>query len=403
MLDMNFLIPQWLLISFLMILIVIALIWLMMHKQKQYQKYLLGEIQTIQSNLQVFQTLMSQQSHGQIAQQDQYQKQLKTYQDLLQENLKTQIASLFAPMDQQLMKSQQAIANQFCVFDQRLSEKMSLLENQMKKGLDQGFEKTISLFENVNKHLGKIDSAQKQIADLSLEIFDLKSILNDKKSRGVMGEVQLELLIKNALPKSHVSFQHQLSNRCLVDCLIKLPSPAGNLGIDAKFPLEDYKRWQDNPRDKVLATKFKTSIKTHINHIAEKYIIAGETGNGAIMFMPSETIFADIHSQFYELVFYAQKKQVWIVSPTTMMAVITTALCVIKNDATQNHIKTIQYHLSGLNQEFERFKKRMDQLAKHIDQAQQDVTLVQTTSKKISNRFHQIENTPTEEIPPSKG
>ena len=223
----------------------------------------------------------------------------------------------------------------------------------------------------------------------------LEEVLSDKRSSGAFGEVQLSSLIKNLLPETNYQFQKTLSNGKRVDCLLLLPQPTGNLAIDAKFPLEDYKnmikQYCSDSTQIQMQQKFKQAIKKHIDDIASKYIIPGETADGSILFLPAESVFAEIHANFYEIVEYAYKKKVWLTSPTTMMAILTTSLAAIKDVATKKQINIIQKHLSLLSQDFGRFQKRMDNLARHIKQADEDVTQIHHSSKKISNRFAQIE------------
>ena len=197
------------------------------------------------------------------------------------------------------------------------------------------------------------------------------------------------------IPSQHFSLQHTLSTGKRADCILFLPEPSGNIVIDAKFPLENFKIMNSTNNDTAIKhqaeIQFKQDIKKHINDIADKYIIPQETADGAIMFIPAEAIFAEIHAHYPELVAIAQQRQVWMVSPTTMMAVLTTAGAVLKDEATRKQVHIIRDHLIALSKDFDRFQKRMDNLAKHIDQAQQDVSLVHKSSQKISSRFSKIE------------
>jgi len=202
-------------------------------------------------------------------------------------------------------------------------------------------------------------------------------------------------LVRNVMPENSFSFQHTLSNSTRVDCMLFLPEPSGDIGIDSKFPLESYKKMTDiglAEADRQLAEKqFKKDIKKHVSDIAGKYIIPGETSDGAVMFIPAEAIFAEIHSHHYELVEEAQRARVWLVSPTTLMAVLTTARAVLKDSATRKQVHLIQDHLVALSKDFSRFQTRMDSLSRHIEQASKDVDDVNTSAKKISSRFEKIE------------
>ena len=178
--------------------------------------------------------------------------------------------------------------------------------------------------------------------------------------------------------------------------MLFLPEPSGDIGIDSKFPLESYRKLTDleiGEADRLIAEKqFKKDIKKHIYDIADKYILQGETSDGAVMFIPAEAIFAEIHAHNYELVEEAQRARVWIVSPTTLMAVLTTARAVLKDSATRKQVHLIQDHLVALSKDFSRFQTRMDNLSKHIEMASKDVDEVNTSARKISSRFEKIEN-----------
>jgi DNA recombination protein RmuC len=274
-------------------------------------------------------------------------------------------------------------------------ERLQQISEQVEKRLADGFDKTTKTFNDILKRLALIDDAQKKITELSSNVVSLQEVLADKRSRGAFGEVQLTALIRNVIPEKHFSLQHTLSNGKIADCLLLLPEPTGNVVVDAKFPLESYRRMTQldiSESDKKLAERqFKQDIKKHINDISDKYLIEKETSDGALMFLPAEAIFAEIHGHYPELVEYANDKRVWIVSPTTLMAILTTARAVIKDKATQEQVHIIQAHLSELSKDFSRFRTRFDNLAKHIDQAAVDVKQIHTSAGKISNRFEKIE------------
>jgi DNA recombination protein RmuC len=275
--------------------------------------------------------------------------------------------------------------------DLRLQE----ISTQVEKRLSDGFEKTTATFQDILKRLVLIDEAQKRITELSSNVVSLQEVLADKRSRGAFGEVQLSALIRNVLPEDSFALQHTLSNNSRADCILFLPSPTGNIVIDSKFPLENYQRMLDDQATEaerqLAARQFKQDVKKHIYDIASKYIIHGETSEGAMMFIPAEAVFAEIHAHHSDLVSEAQKARVWLTSPTTLMAILTTARAVIKDDATRKQIHIIQKHLHALGQDFGRFQDRMTKLAKHIQQAHQDVEDVNVSAKKISSQFQKIE------------
>ncbi|MDP1573888.1 MAG: DNA recombination protein RmuC [Coxiellaceae bacterium] len=339
------------------------------------------------------QLLKEQQASQQHARQqfDQHQIQsLKLIQDSMQSamtDVRNQVAGI-------LNQNTQRLTEQVDKLTQTTKEKLHDISNEVNKQLSSGFEKTTNTFTDVVKRLAIIDEAQKKITELSGSITSLQSILSDKKSRGAFGEVQLQNLLQNMLPETHFSLQHTLSNGKRADCLLLLPEPTGNIVIDAKFPLENYRKLQNASNDtekKSAETQFRIDIKKHIQDIAEKYILENETADGAMLFIPAEAIFAEIHAHYEDLVEFAHQKRVWLASPTTMMAILTTARAVLKDAATRQQIHIIQEHLVGLGKDFERFQKRMDDLAKHVNQAHQDVELVHKSSQKLTSRFQKIE------------
>ena len=275
------------------------------------------------------------------------------------------------------------------------------ISGQVDERLKQGFEKTTSTFSEVLKRLALIDEAQKRITELSTNVVSLQEILADKRSRGAFGEVQLEALVGNALPEQHIALQHTLSNGSRVDCLLRLPPPTGDVCIDAKFPLENYQTMADPASDDnqrlEARRRFKQDIKKHIGDIADKYIIPGETSGGAIMFVPAESVFAEIHAHHGELVRQAHERGVWICSPSTLMAVLTTARAVLRDDALRRQTGLIRQYLIELNTEFGRFRERMNALARHIEKAHDETRRVNITADKISKRFAAIEQVPAEE------
>jgi len=277
----------------------------------------------------------------------------------------------------------------------RTDERLKEISGQVEQRLAKGFEKTTETFSKVLEHLTRIDEAQKKITELSSNVVSLQEVLTDKRSRGAFGEVQLAGLVRNVMPEESFALQKTLSNGTRVDCLLYLPEPTGNVAIDAKFPLESYKRLADpdlaEAERTVAGRQFVQDIRKHIKDISEKYLISGETADGAVMFLPAEAIFAEIHAHYPELVEEAQRARVWLVSPTTLMAVLTTARAVLKDEATRTQVHIIQDHLRRLSEDFGRFQQRMDKLSTHIAQAHRDVEQVHVSAKKISSRFEKIE------------
>lgn len=298
-------------------------------------------------------------------------------------------------LSKSLLQSSEQMTKRIDVLTNATDKRLQEISGQVEKRLAEGFEKTTKTFSDILQRLALIDDAQKKITELSTNVVSLQEVLNDKRSRGAFGEVQLNGLIRNVLPEQSFKLQHTLSNGKIADCVLFLPEPTGNVVVDAKFPLESYRKMMDfelaESDRKTAKRQFKIDIKKHINDISEKYLIDNETADGAIMFIPAEAVFAEIHGHQSDLVDYANKKRVWLVSPTTLMAILTTARSVLKDEATRKQIHIIQAHLSDLAHDFNRFKGRFANLAKHIDQAALDVKQIHTSADKISNRFEKIE------------
>jgi len=276
-----------------------------------------------------------------------------------------------------------------------MDTRLEQISGKVAERLDEGFKKTNETFTNVMMRLATIDEAQKKIDGLTTNVVSLQHLLGDKRSRGAFGEVQLEGLVRNILPPDAYSFQEKLSNGNRVDCLLILPPPTGKVPVDAKFPLENYHRMLDQDlaeSDKLTARKqFKLDIKKHIEDISQKYLIRNETSDGAVMFVPAEAVFAEIHAYHADLVENAMQKHVWIVSPTTLMAVLNTARAVMKDVQMREQVHIIQSELGKLSVDFRRFDERMKKLAEHIRLANKDVDDVQISTRKISEQFARIE------------
>ena len=290
------------------------------------------------------------------------------------------------------------------ILNTKIDARLGEIAGKVNERLDEGFKKTNETFVNVMTRLATIDEAQKKIDSLTGSVISLQELLGDKRARGAFGEVQLEGLVRNVLPASAYEMQSTLSNGTRADCVLRLPPPTGMVAVDSKFPLENYHRMFEpasNDVERALAQKqFRLDIKKHVDDIARKYIIAGETADGAVMFVPAEAVFAEIHAHHAETVEYAMAKRVWIVSPTTLMAVLNTARAVLKDVETRKQIHVIKVELTKLGQDFSRFEERMHKLADHVRQAHEDAQQVQISSKKITQRFKQIEGVELDEEEP---
>lgn len=322
------------------------------------------------------------------------QRQMETLK-LQQDSLNQGMTEVRRQVTDALVRNGDDLGKRVDALTQNTDQKLKEISGQVERRLSEGFEKTTATFTDVLKRLALIDEAQKKITELSSNVVSLQEVLSDKRSRGAFGEVQLAQLVRNVMPENSFSLQHTLSNANRVDCMLFLPQPTGNIAIDSKFPLETFRHMTNihlGDADRVQAERqFRQDIKKHIKDIASKYIIAGETSDGAVMFIPAEAVFAEIHAHYYDLVEEAQRARVWMVSPTTLMAILTTARAVLKDSATRQQVHIIQEHLGVLAKDFERFGERMDKLATHISQANKDVEDVHKSARKISSRFEKIE------------
>ena len=361
------------------------------------QKILLIQDRLKQLNEQrhFIQALINQQQKEQNEQRERFDEhQIKSLK-LIQDSLLQGMQSVREQVNMALVNNTENLGKRVDKLTDETQQRLKEISGQVDRTLTAGFEKTTATFTDVVKRLTIIDEAQKKITELSSNVISLQEVLADKRSRGAFGEVQLNNLIQNMLPKSHYAIQHTLTNGKRCDCILFLPEPTGNIVIDAKFPLESYQQLHSSSipdNERLQAEKqFRLDIRRHIQDIADKYIIPGETTDSAVMFIPAESVFAEIHGNYPKLVEIAHKSRVWLVSPTTMMAILTTALAVLKDAATRKQVHIIQEHLIMLGKDFDRFQKRMGNLSKHIDLVHEDVTQVHKSSQKITGRFNKIE------------
>ncbi len=338
------------------------------------------------------------------AQMEQGESRIQKLEDIfrgLEKELRNDVETVRVKVDESLEKNSRQLGERVKELIDTNEKRLGEISGKVEERLDKGFEKTSKVFEDVLKRLVEIDKAQEKIAELSGNVVSLQEVLSDKRSRGAFGEVQLNALISNIMPENSFSLQHTFENGVRADCVLFLPEPTGTLCIDSKFPLESYQRMVDfelgDADRKAAEQQFRQDIKKHIKDISSKYIIPGQTSDGAVMFIPAEAIFAEIHGHYPELVEEAQRARVWLASPTTMMAVLTTSRAVLKDAATRKQVHIIQEHLVALSKDFDRFQQRMDKLATHIGQANKDVGDVQVSAKKITSRFTKIEKVELED------
>jgi DNA recombination protein RmuC len=315
-------------------------------------------------------------------------EQNRAEQELIQTTMRNATAQLAASME---------------LLSKTTDTRLEQISGRVSERLEEGFKKTNETFVSVMARLATIDEAQKKIDGLTTNVVSLQELLGDKRARGAFGEVQLENLVRNILPEVAYEFQYTFkSNGARADCVLKLPEPTGMVVVDSKFPMENYHRMFEpgvSEADRAVAKRqFRADVKKHVEDIAAKYIIPGETSDGAVMFVPAEAVFAEIHAYHAEVVDFAMQRRVWIVSPTTLMAVLNTARAVMKDVATREQVHIIKDELGKLGKDFSRFDARMKKLADHIRQAHEDAQQVQISSDKISRRFSQIERVELDQL-----
>ena len=290
-----------------------------------------------------------------------------------------------------------SLTEDFDKLDNKVEQRLILINDKVNERLDENFSKTNKTFTNVLERLSKIDEAQKKIENLSGDIISLQSILTDKKSRGIFGEVNLKHILVSVFGEKNdkiYKLQYTLPNTTIADAVIFAPEPLGTVAIDSKFPLENYQLMVDKNKSvaerQVYEKQFKIDVKKHIDAISSKYIIPGITSNQAIMFLPAEAIFAEINAYHNDLVEYAYKKNVWITSPTTLISTFTTIQVLLKNMERDKYAKVVHEELMKLGIEFQRYKERWDKLSRSIETVNKDVENLNITSDKITKKFEAI-------------
>lgn len=285
----------------------------------------------------------------------------------------------------------------FTKLNEQVERRLLAVNEKVNERLDQNFEKTNKTFMNVIERLSKIDEAQKKIETLSTDIVSLQSILTDKKTRGIFGEVNLKHILSSVFGEKNDSIyrlQYTLSTGVIADCVLFAPNPLGTIAIDSKFPLEHYQMMVDKKISPDMRENyekmFKQDMKKHIDAISSKYIIPGETTDQAILFLPAEAIFAEINAYHSDIIQYAYKKRVWITSPTTLISTLTVIEMIIKNMERDKYTSVIHEELNKLGLEFARYRERWDKLARSIQTVNKDVENVSITTEKISKKFDSI-------------
>ena len=287
----------------------------------------------------------------------------------------------------------------------RANRALTEMQERMKETLHGSSEKTTESLTQLQERLATIDKAQTNIEKLSGNVLTLQDILSNKQTRGAFGEIQLNDIVSKALPSDSYTLQATLSNGRRADCLIHLPNPPGPIVIDSKFPLEAYEalrkantQWELGEAAKAL----RVAVRRHIKDISDKYIIDGETADGALMFLPSEAVYAELHANFPEVVRDGFAARVWIVSPTTCMATLNTMRAVLKDARMREQAGAIRRELSMLYKDIDRLGTRVGNLDRHFSQASKDVEEIKISATKAGNRARRLDAFDFDEIAEEK-
>ncbi len=277
---------------------------------------------------------------------------------------------------------------------QMMESRLAEVQRFMGETLQGSSMRTARSLGDLQQRLETIDKAQANIEKLSGNVLSLQDILSNKQARGAFGEIQLHDIVAKALPPDAYMMQATLTNGKRVDCLVHLPNPPGPLAIDAKFPLEAYEalRRAETPRQVHEANAaLRTAVRAHIRAISDKYIIEGETADGALMFLPSEAVYAELHANFPEIVREGFAARVWIVSPTTCMATLNTMRAILKDARLREQSGAIRKELGELYKDIERLSERVGNLDRHFGQAAKDIEEIKISSDKAGKRARRLD------------
>ncbi len=296
-----------------------------------------------------------------------------------------------SPKDEmrQISELKGAVSQLSSTIEERLGNFGSTIGNS----LTQQTQNTQKSLMEMHERLAVIDRAQENINSLSNQVNDLQNILSNKQLRGAFGEVQLENIVKDALPQNSYQFQYTLMSNTRVDCIVKMPEPPGPICIDSKFPLEDYKKFTGSTNDQEKKDNLKffhNAVQKHIRDISEKYILPGETADSAIMFLPSESIYSEINIRFPKLVNESRNKKVYMAGPDNLMLLLHTVRAILRDATMSQTAGKIQVEVDKLGNDLNLLADRIFKLDKHFDLARRDLDEIKISHRKIENRGNVI-------------
>lgn len=286
---------------------------------------------------------------------------------------------------------------------QLMEARLAEVNRAMTESLHGTATRTARSLGDLQQRLVAIDKAQANIEKLSGDVLGLQDILSNKQTRGAFGEIQLHDIVLKALPADSYTMQATLSNGRRADCLIHMPNPPGPIVIDSKFPLEAYEALRRAKSQSALIEAqrmMRIAVRAHIRAISDRYIVQGETADSALMFLPSEAVYAELHANFPELVREGFAAKVWIVSPTTCMATLHTMRAVLKDARMREQAGAIRQELAALYADIDRLGQRVGNLDRHFSQAAKDIEEIRISADKAGKRAHRLDNFDFEELAP---
>ena len=276
-----------------------------------------------------------------------------------------------------------------------VNERLDRMTHRVGSDLTETARKTTDSIAKLHERLAVIDSAQKNLTELSSNMVSLQEILANKQARGAFGQIRMEAIIQDGLPKGAFTFQATLSNGKRPDCLLHMPNTKAGVVIDAKFPLEGFEAFRvaRAPEDKKeAARRVRVDVARHVDAMAERYFLPGETQDTAILFVPSEAIYADLAEHFSDLVQKAHRARIVICAPNMLMLAVQTMQAILKDVKMREQAHLIQREVSKLMEDMGRLRERVLDLQRHFGQANDDIEKILTSSERIASRGHKIEN-----------
>lgn len=312
---------------------------------------------------------------------------------LRQERARTELGTRLSQLGESANSAQMMIAQRMIDQERALQEQLDRISMRVSMSVDNAANQTKETLTSLRERLAVVDEAQRNITALSSQMVGLQDILSNKQARGAFGEMQLRDIVEAVLPPDAYEFQASIGDGLRADCVIRLPNPPGSLAIDAKFPLESYQRLtgaQSDAERIQAARDFSADVLKHVRAIASKYIVPGQTGDAALMFLPSEAIYAELHARYANVIEQSFRERVFIVSPTTLWATLNTIRAIFRDVRIREQAGLLQKELHVLMEDMGRLDERVEKLAIHFRQTSKDIDDIQTSARKVTRRAERI-------------